>query len=79
MRRSFDTGRTMRTKSAMQLAEWSVHLAEIHVLRQIEHIEELKRDGHSTLEAEAHLRLLEETWKTHQQVLDGLLASRLLP
>ena len=76
MEYSFDTGRAMRTKSAMQLAEWSAHLAEIHVLRQVEHIEELKRDGHSTVEAEAHLRLLEETWKTHQQVLDGLLAAQ---
>ena len=73
---SFDTDRAKKMKSPVQLAKWSVHLAEIHVLRQVEHIEDLKRDGHSTLEAEAHLRLLEETWKTHQQVLDGLLAAR---
>lgn len=71
--------RVKHMKSPVQLATWSVHLAEIHVLQQIEHIEELKRDGHSTLEAEAHLRLLEESWKAHQQVLDGLLACRILP
>jgi hypothetical protein len=59
-------------KSKFQIAEWAVHVAEIHVLRQTEIIEELRRDGHSTIEPERLLRLFEETLQTHQQTLDQL-------
>ena len=62
----------MRGKNKFEIAEWAVHLAEIHVLRQMEIIEDLRRDGHSTAEPERLLRLFEETLKTHQQTLDDL-------
>lgn len=69
---TFDTSRVTPTETAVRTARWSVHIAEIHVLRQLEVIEELQRDGHSTVEAEYLLRLLQGTLETHQQVLDGL-------
>lgn len=66
----------MQRKSKFQSAEWAVHLAEIHVLRQMEIIEELRRDGHSTVEPERLLQLFEETLKTDQQTLDDLRAAQ---
>jgi hypothetical protein len=70
-------GRLMRGKSKFAIAEWAVHIAEIHVLRQMEIIEDLRRDGHSTAEPERLLQLFEETLKTHQQTLDDLRAAQL--
>lgn len=72
---NFDTSRLTPTKAAVRTAEWSVHIAEIHLLRQMELIEELERDGHSTVEAKGLLRILEGTLEAHQHVLDGLLAA----
>lgn len=72
MEQGFDTSRVTPTAAAVRTAQWSVHIAEIHVLRQMEIIEELRRDGHSTDEAEHLLRMLNGTLETHQQVLDGL-------
>lgn len=69
---SSNTNRITSTAAAVRTAEWSVHLAEIHVLRQMELIEELRRDGHPTAEAERLLHVMEGTWETHQKVLDGL-------
>ena len=65
----------MQGKSKFEIAEWAVHVAEIHVLRQMEIIEDLRRGGHSTEEPERLLRLFEETLKTHQQTLDDLRAA----
>lgn len=65
----------MATEAAVRTAQWSVHIAEIHVLRQMEIIEDLRRGGHSTEEPERLLRLFEETLKTHQQTLDDLRAA----
>ena len=62
----------MQGKSKFQIAEWAVHIAEIHVLRQRELIEDLRRDGHSTAESERLLQLFESTLETHQQTLDDL-------
>jgi hypothetical protein len=75
-RRNRRSGRQMATEVAVKTAAWSVHVAEIHVLRQMEVIEELRRDGHSTVEAERHLQMLEGTLETHQQILDGLRPPR---
>lgn len=66
----------MQGKNKFQVAEWAVHVAEIHVLRQMEIIEDLRRDGHSTAEPERLLRLFEETLKAHQQTLDDLRAAQ---
>jgi hypothetical protein len=65
----------MPGKSKTETAEWAVHVAEIHVLRQMELIEDLRRDGHNTAEPERLLQLFEETLKTHQQTLDQLRAT----
>ncbi|HKD47184.1 MAG TPA: hypothetical protein VKB67_05825 [Rhizomicrobium sp.] len=63
---------SMQGKSKFEIAEWAVHIAEIHVLRQMELIEDLRRDGHSIAEPERLLRLFEATLETHQQTLDKL-------
>ncbi len=65
----------MQGKSKLEEARWAVHLAEIHILRQREIIEELRQDGHSTAEPERLLRLFEETLETYQWTLDQLRAS----
>jgi len=66
----------MPGKSKYAIAEWAVHVAEIHVLRQMEIIEDLRRDGHSTAEPERLLALFQETLKTHQQTLDDLRSAQ---
>jgi hypothetical protein len=66
----------MQGKSRIEIAAWTVHLAEIHVLRQMEIIEDLRRGGHPTEEHERLLQLFEETLKTHQQMLDQLTGVR---
>ncbi|MBV9549624.1 MAG: hypothetical protein JO256_08145 [Alphaproteobacteria bacterium] len=62
----------MQGKSKIQLAEWAVHIAEIHVLRQMEIIEELRADGHATAEPERLLALFEQTLKSHEWSLEQL-------
>lgn len=62
----------MLSKNKFEIAEWSVHIAEIHVLRQMEIIEDMRRDGHATGEHERLLKLFEATLETHQATLDEL-------
>ena len=61
------------TETRLQTAERHVREAEAHIARQREIVEELRRDGHPTIEAEILLRIFEDTLKSH---LDGLARVR---
>ena len=68
----------MQGETKVQLAERHVREAEARVTRQMEIIEELHRDHHYKLEAEAEalLRVFQDTLKTYQQDLARLRAAQ---
>lgn len=68
----------MERDAELEMAEHHVREARSHVSRQEELLESLRRDGHPTLEAEDLLRILRETLKTHQDILDQLKAEKRL-
>lgn len=57
----------MSQTSKVEMARRHVREAEAHIARQKEIIEELRRDGHSTLEAELLLKVFQDTLRSHKE------------
>ena len=65
----------MAAQSKVEMAKPHVREAEAHIVRQQEIIEQLRSDGHPTLEAELSLKVFQDTLRSHKQSLSRLQAA----
>lgn len=61
---------TKEKETELEMAERHVREAEAHVARQEETVQQLRRDGHDTKQAEALLTTFEATLVEHRRGLD---------
>lgn len=62
----------MLGETTLQMVERHIREGEAHVVRQMEIIEELRRDGHPTLAAESLLQVFLQTLASHKMHAEQL-------